>query len=251
MRISRRRIVSHLYAEGSIVVVLIVWHFVARQLPSFILPSPYEVLEAYIRLVTNPDALQHSLASGGRLILSITLALLIGGALAQLARTVPSLKLIVTQRILPFLNSFPSMGWAILAVLWFGVSSTGVIFVETVILVPFCLINLSAGLDELDRELLEMGRSFTRNKLRLVTRVILPLMMPYIIATLRMTYGIGWKIALVAELFGASEGLGFLMVRSQYNGQSDLVLATCLLIVTVFILGEKLVIDPLARRFST
>lgn len=250
MKIDRQRIASHVLAEGSIVVVVLIWHFVAQKLPSFVLPTPLDVAHAFINLVSSPAALPHTLASAGRLILSILLALVIGGALAQLARSVPSLRLIVTERILPFLNSFPSMGWALLAVLWFGVSSVGVVFVEVVILVPFCLINLAAGLDELDREVVEMGRSFSRSRLRNFLRLTLPLLMPYVIATLRMTYGIGWKIALVAELFGANVGLGFLMVRSQYNGQSDVVLATCLLIVAVFMLGEKAIIDPLARRFA-
>ena len=250
MKTSRHRIASHLLAEGSIVLLLVFWHFAAQRLPSFVLPKPMDVAQAFIDLLGSPAALPHTLASAGRLVLSILIALAIGGALAQLARSVPSLRGVVRERILPFLNSFPSMGWALLAVLWFGVSSFGVVFVEVMVLVPFCLINLAAGLDELDGEIVEMGRSFSRSRLRNFMRLTLPLLMPYVVATLRMTYGIGWKIALVAELFGTNVGLGFLMVRSQYNGQSEVVLATCLMIVAVFILGEKLVIDPLARRFA-
>ena len=95
-----------------------------------------------------------------------------------------------------------------------------------------------------------MGRSFTRNPFRLLFRLYLPLLTPYLIAAARISYGIGWKLALVAELFGAENGLGYLMVRAQYTGQTSVVVATCLAIVLIFIVGEKLVIDPLARRFA-
>lgn len=237
-------------AEGSVVLAVLLWWLAAQQLPAFVLPGPLEVGKAMLGMFVDRAFNVHLAASIGRLVGAIVVALLLGGALAQLARAVPALQWVVMRRILPFLNSFPSTGWAVLAVLWFGVSTTGVVFVEVVILLPFCLINLAAGLAEIDAEIVEMGRSFTRSRWRVLWRLQLPLLMPYLIATLRMTYGIGWKIALVAELFGAEEGLGFLMVRAQYNGQSELVFATCLTIVLVFIAGEKLVIDPLARRFG-
>ena len=54
---------------------------------------------------------------------------------------------------------FPSIGWAILAAIWFEPGDFGVIFVEVAILIPFCLINIAEGLRNLDRELLEMGTS--------------------------------------------------------------------------------------------
>jgi NitT/TauT family transport system permease protein/sulfonate transport system permease protein len=244
-------LLSRLLAEGSIVLVLTAWWLASRQLPSFILPSPADVALASIHLVTQWSGIANILASTLRLAAAIGISLAIGGLLAHLARSVPALEWVVMRRIQPFLNSFPSVGWAVLAVLWFGVSGMSVIFVEVVILVPFCLINIAAGLAEIDAETLEMARSFTRSRWRVLWRVGLPLLMPYLIATLRITYGIGWKIALVAELFGADVGLGFVLVRAQYNGQSDVVLAACLLIVAVFFAGEKLVIDPLARRFGT
>ena len=150
----------------------------------------------------------------------------------------------------PFLNSFPSVGWAILGSIWFGASNTAIIFVEVAILTPFCLVNISEGLRELDRELLEMGRSFTRNRRKTFFKLVLPLLMPYVMAAVRIAYGVGWKIALVAELFGSESGLGFLMLRAQTLSDAATVFATCFAIVILFWAGEKLLIDPLSRRFQ-
>jgi NitT/TauT family transport system permease protein len=66
---------------------------------------------------------------------------------------------------------------------------------------------------------------------------------------LRTTYGIGWKIALVSEFTGVETGLGYLMLTAQAASNVAMVLATCFVIVAAFIAGEKLLIDPLARRF--
>ena len=157
---------------------------------------------------------------------------------------------VVDERIKPVLNSFPSIGWAILAAIWFDPGHFGVIFVEVAILIPFCLINIAEGLRNIDRELMEMGRSFTRHRARILWRLTLPLLVPYGLSAIRIAYGIAWKIALVAELLGAPSGLGYLMLRAQTAADSTTFLATCFAIVLLFVAGERLVIAPLERRFA-
>jgi NitT/TauT family transport system permease protein len=75
----------------------------------------------------------------------------------------------------------------------------------------------------------------------------MPMLVPYAVAAARISYGVAWKIALVAELFGADSGLGYLMLQAQTAADAATVFATCFSIVLIFIAGEKLVIDPLAR----
>jgi NitT/TauT family transport system permease protein/sulfonate transport system permease protein len=124
------------------------------------------------------------------------------------------------------------------------------VFVQLAILIPFCLISIGEGLRQIDREMLEMATSFTRSRTRLVLHVGLPLMLPYVMGALRIAYGVAWKIALVAELMGSTSGLGFLMLRAQGSADITTVVAACLAIVLLFYAGEKLLIDPLARRFA-
>ncbi len=157
---------------------------------------------------------------------------------------------VVDARIKPVLNSFPSIGWAILAAIWFDPGDFGVIFVEVAILIPFCLINIAEGLRNVDRELIEMGRSFTRRRARILWRLTLPLLVPYGLSATRIAYGIAWKIALVAELLGAPSGIGYVMLRAQTAADTTTFLATCFAIVLIFIAGERLVIVPLERRFA-
>jgi NitT/TauT family transport system permease protein len=241
---------ERMLGEGIVVLALIGWWASARHLPEFILPGPFPVARRLAELFVTPDFLRDAATSTWRVLVSIALALIIGGGLAFLAHGVPSLEGVVDRRVKPVLNSFPSIGWAILAAIWFEPGSFGVIFVETAILIPFCLINIAEGLRNVDRELMEMGRSFTRHRARVLWRLTFPLLVPYGLSATRIAYGVAWKIALVAELLGATNGLGYLMLRAQTAADSATFLATCFAIVLIFVAGERLVIAPLERRFA-
>ena len=241
---------QRLIGEGVVVLALLAWWAVARNLPEFILPGPAAVGRRLIELFVMPEFLWHALRSAWRVLVSIAAALLIGGGLAFLAYGAPLFQAVVDERIKPVLNSFPSIGWAILAAIWFDPGDFGVIFVEVAILIPFCLINIAEGLRTIDRELIEMGHSFTRHRARILWRLTLPLLVPYGLSATRIAYGIAWKIALVAELLGAPSGIGYLMLRAQTAADTTTFLATCFAIVLIFIVGERLVIVPLERRFA-
>jgi NitT/TauT family transport system permease protein len=245
----RFAIAERLIGEGVVILALLAWWAAARRLPEFILPGPVAVVRRLIELFV-PEFLWQVFTSSWRVVVSIAAALLIGGGLAFLAYAVPWLEGVVDERIKPVLNSFPSIGWAILAAIWFEPGDFGVIFVEVAILIPFCLINIAEGLRNIDRELMEMGRSFTRRRGRILWRLTLPLLVPYGLSATRIAYGIAWKIALVAELLGAPSGICYVMLKAQIAADSTTFLATCFAIVLLFVAGERLVIVPLERRFA-
>jgi NitT/TauT family transport system permease protein/sulfonate transport system permease protein len=238
-------------AEGLVVAALAGWWLMSRDLPAYVLPDPWMVAKTLWRLFFDMELAPHTLATTLRVASSVVIAVAIGGALALVPLYVPVLDHVIHGRIQPMLNSVPSVGWAILAVIWFDISNFSVMFVQVVILLPFCLINISEGIREMDRELLEMARSFTRSGPQVFAKIIVPLLVPYVLAATRMAYGIGWKIALVSELFGADTGLGFLMIQAQTVSDAAMVLATCLGIVVIFTLGDRLLLNPLTRLYST
>lgn len=246
----RARFISRFAAEGLIVAAVAGWWVLSQRMPEFIMPGPAAVGAQIWALFTDPIYIGHVAASTLRVVIAVLIALLLGTALAFLPRWLPVTELIVHERIKPLLNSFPSVGWAILAVIWFGPSHGTIVFIMVMILTPFCLVNVSEGLKELDADLLEMARSFTRRPVVILFKVTLPLLMPYFISALRIAYGVGWKIALVAELFGTSSGLGFLLQQAQSVADATTVFATCFAIVVIFWVGEKAVIEPLARRLG-
>ncbi|UHL63753.1 ABC transporter permease subunit [Paralcaligenes sp. KSB-10] len=245
----QRNVLGRCLGELLVVLFLAIWWITAKGLPDFVLPGPQAVAKRLFQLLTDKEFLDNAFVSTVRVVLSVFIACAIGGVLALIANTAPVFEGIISERIKPFLNSFPSIGWAILASIWFKAGNFGVVFVQVAILIPFCLINIDQGFRSIDKELLEMGRSFTRASARVWLKINLRLLMPFILAAIKISYGIAWKIALVSELLGAPNGLGYMMLRAQSTAETVTFLAVCFAIVFIFMLGDRLILAPLEKKF--
>lgn len=226
------------------------WAWVANGQPEYVLPGPLAVLEGVSRFIYEPQLAAQAGISLFRVVLSVAAAMMIALILAGMVRRWRILDEVIERRILTFFNAFPSVGWAILGVIWFQISNTTVIFVQVAIILPFCLINALAGFRQIDPDMDELGHSLTRSVWRRFRLLSLPLVAPFLLSGLRVAYGICWKIALVAELFGASSGLGYQLARAQSVSDATMVFACCIVIVLIFLITDLLFLKPLVQRFS-
>lgn len=247
---STTSLTQRIIADGAVLAVLVIWWVTAQKLPAYVLPDPLTVLRAMGTFVNNGDTAFHAAISLARVAGSVLVAMVLGIAIALAVQAAPILNATVERRLVVFLNSFPSVGWAILGVVWFKISTPTVLFIQTAIILPFCIVNALVGFRQIDADLNEMGRSLTRSPVRRFFKVTLPLVAPFLIAGLRIAYGICWKIALVSELFGASSGLGYLLMRAQSTSDAAMVFACCLVIVVIYTVTDYLLLKPLASRFS-
>jgi NitT/TauT family transport system permease protein/sulfonate transport system permease protein len=240
------RVGSRVIADGLPVVILFLWYYESLHQPEFILPSPIKVA---IR-TTELFGLDRQLASNTwdsvqRVLMSVVIALLLGAFLVIVAKYVPIFQGFVVGRVMTFFNAAPALGWAIVGVYWFHVSDIGVIFVEVAILLPFSMINLWEGLKNLDEELVEMASSFSRNRIKTLFAVVLPMLLPYLFAAVRVSYGTAWKVALFAELFGAPSGLGYLLNIARESFDSVTVFACFVTLIILVYAVQYLVFNPL------
>lgn len=241
---------ARVVAEGLVILALAGWWGFSVTVPEYVLPGPQKVFPIVVRLLFDPDLAYHVYVSLLRVLAATVISLIIGMALALGVLHVPAAGLFVEQRLIPFLNSFPALGWAIMGVIWFGVSSSAVIFIETAILVPFAMINLWEGLKAIDEETTEMARSFTRSQWRVTWKVVLPLLFPHLFAALRIAYGVGWKVSLIAELFGTSAGLGFLFNLARQRFDMALVVGCILVIILLVFVVDRLLLRWIHARLS-
>jgi NitT/TauT family transport system permease protein/sulfonate transport system permease protein len=226
--------------------ILFLWYYESLHQPEFILPSPIKVA---IR-TTELFGLDRQLASNTwdsvqRVLMSVVIAMLLGAFLVIVAKYVPIFQGFVVGRVMTFFNAAPALGWAIVGVYWFHVSDIGVIFVEVAILLPFSMINLWEGLKNLDEELVEMASSFSRNRIKTLFAVVLPMLLPYLFAALRVSYGTAWKVALFAELFGAPSGLGYLLNIARESFDSVTVFACFVTLIILVYAVQYAVFNPL------
>ena len=227
--------------------LVMAWVTGARLLPPYILPSPLRVAESAVAFFSSAKQLGHLYATLIHIGASIGLSFVAGAVLAIVAHYASWSAPAIHQRLSPFLNSFSGIGWTLLSVIWFGVSTFTVIFSISVVLLPFALVNLREGLAAQDRELAEMTRSFGRSRWRSLLLVVLPALMPFAAATLRIMFGVAWKVALTAELFGGARGLGYLINNARQEYDTEMIFTIILFIIVTVYLADRFVFLPLER----
>lgn len=239
---------QRLVADGAVVAVALVWALVgARAGTGAIVPDPARVLPVAGQLLVDPSLAHHTYASLARVLVAVGIAVVAGTALMLAARFLRLTRILFAHRLLPLLNAFPTVGWALLAVFWFGVNDLAVVFVIVAILLPFTMANVWSGLITIDEDVYEMARSFTRDRVRRLRLVVLPALLPDLVASLRVSYGVGWKVGIVAEVFGVTTGLGYLMAYARTVFDTALLYASILVIVVLVFVVDRLVFARLER----
>ena len=95
-----------------------------------------------------------------------------------------------------------------------------------------------------------MARSFTDSSLRQFILVGLPMLTPFLFATLRLNFGVAWKIALTAELLGGNAGLGYLMNLAMQDQNTTRILTIAFFIVIFVYLIDVWLFDRVQNRFD-
>lgn len=238
--------VAHVFTLAA----LLAWWGYSRIVPDYQLPGPWPVLRRIGSFLTDSNELTQLGLSLFHVCAAMAIAFVVGCVLAALAHYIRPLRLLIEGRLTPFLNAFSGIGWLFLAILWFGLNDVTVIFAVTLILLPFTIINVGAGLQELDRDLLELGHSLTRNPIRRTLKIVVPLLTPYLFAALRTSFGVSWKVVLTAELFGGNGGVGYLLNVARQEFDTETIFAIIAFILMFVVVAEVVFFRPIQRRLD-
>ena len=239
-------ILAHMFTLA----VVILWWGYAQIVPDYQLPGPWRVARRIGVFLADPVDMTQLGISLAHVSVAVAFAFVIGCILACLAHYVTPLRLLIDGRLTPFLNAFSGIGWLFIAMLWFGLNDVTVIFAVTLILVPFTVINVRTGLQELDGDLLELGQSLTRSPFRLTAKIIAPLLLPYLFAALRTSFGVSWKVVLTAELFGGNAGVGYLLNLARQEFDTETIFAIIFFILMFVSAAEVVIFRPIQRRLN-
>jgi len=174
--------------------------------------------------------------------------------LALLAYYFPTTRVSIHGRVAPFLNAFAGIGWAFLAMTWFGLGSETVIFAVVAVLLPFSIINVRTGLETIDTELVEMGKSFG-GSYETFRRIVIPALYPSLLASMRISAGVAWKVTLTAEMFGGDSGLGYVVNSARQDFDTARIFAVISMIIVIMLILDWLLFDRaqrlIARQYAT
>jgi sulfonate transport system permease protein len=211
-----------------------------------LLPPPSAVLETLVDLARRGELWTHIETTLVRVALGFAIGTTAGtlcGALTGYSRLWREL----LDPMLQGLRAIPSIAWVPLFILWLGIfEAAKVTLIAVGVFFPVYL-NLMAGIGDVDRRLVEVGRVYRFSSLTLVRRILVPATLPGYITGLRSGLGLGWMFVVAAEIMGASEGLGFLLIDGEQTGRPATIIASLLLFA---ILGKMtdVAIAQLGRR---
>jgi sulfonate transport system permease protein len=145
----------------------------------------------------------------------------------------------ITRRLLDptlqALRAIPSIAWVPLFILWLGIfESSKITLIAVGVFFPVYL-GVMGAVMSVDRKIVEVGRVFRLSGPAMVWRILLPAVLPAYVIALRSGLGLGWMFVVAAELLGASEGLGYLLVDGQQLGKPAQIVAA---IVVFAVIGK-------------
>ena len=173
-----------------------------------ILPGPGKVWEAFLAAAESGALLHHIAVTLGRVLASFLIAILIGGAIGLALGRSPGANRLFDPWLVLFLN-LPALVVIILCYVWFGLTEVAAITAVAVNKIPNVAVTIREGARALDRDLLEMAQVYRFGWWRGFRHVVLPQLAPYFLAASRSGLALVWKIVLVVELIGRSNGVGF------------------------------------------
>jgi len=144
--------------------------------------------------------------------------------------------------------SVPGLAVAIIAIIWFGLSELTAYVSVFILATPMIVFNFWQGTKSLDADLLKMAEVFEFSRLSTIRHVILPSLLPHLLAAARFGLALSWKIVVIVELLGLTSGIGF-----QINNQFQLfsivgVIAWTLNFTIVMMIIEFGVLKTIERR---
>lgn len=127
-----------------------------------------------------------------------------------------------------------------LLLLWLGIDETPkIVLIALGAFFPVYL-SLLAGIRNIDRKLVEVGRLYGLSSLALVRRILLPAALPSLFTGLRGALSLSWMFLVAAELIAATRGLGYLLSDGRETSRPDLVIAAILLLALLGKLSDSL-----------
>jgi NitT/TauT family transport system permease protein len=231
----------------SLLVFLVVWEGLAIWFNNNNLPRPEVVAVVFWEAVRSGQLPFHLGVTLLRLVVSFTIAMCLGCALGILLGRNKKLDDFFDNWLVVFLN-IPALVTIILCYVWFGLQESAAILAVVINKLPNVIVTIREGARALDQDLLEMARCYQFGKHKTLVHVIWPQLHPFIMGATRSGLALIWKIILVVELLGRSDGMGYQLHLFFQLFDVASILAYTIAFVSVIQVLETVILKPLDRK---
>jgi len=225
------------------------WEFMTRVTASPLVPSVGEVVDEIRRIVFSGLAIKQIGITFGRILLGFAVAFVVSLVVGIAAARNPFVRRFVNPAIILGLT-VPGLVWALLCVIWFGVSLTTPVVAIALGVAPVMVLHVVQGMHAIDAEIMEMAYVFKLSRRDKIVHIWIPSLIPHLIGGSRVGLSLAWKVIVLVELFGLSNGVGY-QLNSEFSSQTVAgVLAWTIVFWAVMIAMEYGVLQTLEGRFT-
>ena len=227
-------------ALAPFVVLALVWQIASYGLPRYLVPSLVDVFWRTLDILTDWTQFRSALATASRIMSGLVGAFVIGVLLAFLMERSRAADKFLGP-ILNFFQGIPALSWVVFAIIWFKGVETRILFIMIITTLPAFTFQIVSALRGMSKDLLEMTLSFRPTRWKMFKVMILPSILPDILTAWRVNLGNASRVVVVAELVGATGGVGYELLQQQQLFDMAGALAWTLQLVIFVLVTQKII----------
>jgi NitT/TauT family transport system permease protein len=212
--IKNPRLVRFLQAGASTLVLLLLWQIASLFFPDYLFPPIPAIVKKTLDIFLSAPMLIEVLVTAVRIFAGLFGAFVLGGAVALLIGASPRIESYVTP-VLVFLQGIPALSWVVFAIIWFQGIEFRILFIMVMTTLPAFTFQILDAFRSMSKELFEMTMSFRPRRWTLFRVLIWPTIVPGIFTAWKVNLGNAARVVVVAELVGATGGVGYQLLRQQ------------------------------------
>jgi NitT/TauT family transport system permease protein len=234
---------------GSIIALTLVWWLLSLIFPPTLIPNPRDTFAEVGAIVRSGDLFVEMGNTLRRVLVGFGLAMIVSIPLGIFMGTLRALESFFEPPVILGLT-MPGLIWAVLAIMFFGLNETSAYAAVAITIMPMLTISIWQGTKSIDKDLIDMANVFHASPWSKIVDVILPQLVSHILAAIRYGLGLAWKVVVVVEMFGFSNGVGYRVVRGFNTFSMKAVLAWTITFLVVMIVIEFGAIGWLERSVT-
>ena len=235
------------YRLVSVLLMIVAWQVVSILVSPKYVPDPWSTFVAIIRHAESGALATHFVATIVRMLSSFVLSMIIGVTLGIVMGLFRRGERVLDLWVMVGLT-IPSLCYVIISFLWLGLNDRAANLAISWTTFPSITINIWQGVKAIDQRLIDMARAFRASRWKRTLRVVLPQILPYLMAATRFGLGVVWKVTVLVELLGRSDGIGYMLNYSFQMFNMVDVFAWTLSFTLFMVLIELGILKPLERK---
>ncbi len=235
---------------GAVLITVAIWEAAWKRgwISPLFFSGPSAIAKQFWYTLTEGTLLADLAFSGKNFALGFAIALVAGVVLGVIVGWYRRVRLLLD----PFLNALyatPRIAMIPLIIIWFGIDYKSKVFIVFISAFFPILVNTTGGIRTLDRDLLRAARAFCASDWQIFKTLAIPASVPFILTGVRQGVALGLIGVVVGEMFGGSEGIGFMVAFGGQTFQTDTLFVGVIIIAFAGIVLTSIA-ERLERHFS-